>query len=101
MKDAITALKNISVNKSAEKEAKDQIEQSKAVIAGICLAEELPGLRQGDIGMEVHGYKTRKTFSQSKAKELILLLGGTEEQIEDLYEEGDEYLSTRIVEFQR
>jgi len=80
-------------------EADEAARTCRLELAAIVLANELTGLRAGNFGISVSGYKRRKSFNVEKAKALMLDAGIDPETIGELYEEGEEYLDTRLMEF--
>lgn len=79
----------------AEQTQKEATEQ----LAAIVMSEDWPGLRSGRIGILVNGYTSRTTFDKDAARDMLLDLGADPAAVGELYKKGDEYLNTRLEEF--
>lgn len=96
MQTAIQLLKIAKDSAEAEKSAKAAKDAAIADLAAIAIENDLSGMRYGNIGLHVFGYKTKKTLSA----ELLLANGVKASVIEESYKESDEFLSTRLQEFE-
>lgn len=96
---ATKLLQTAHTQKKIRDDADKEITSCKEALAALAMVDDLPGLRYGSLGIQVNGYQSRSTFKKDRAKALMLEYGVPPEKIGECYEEGGEYLDTKLVEF--
>lgn len=96
MKRATFLLSQAKEWKAKRDEADAELTEIKTELAAISNKQSLPGFRFADIGFYYHGMVTRFSFSQDKAKALMLEHNIDPSEIRECYTESKPFLDAKI-----